>query len=551
MAASQSIIKNIIGGSRKSNMAKLNSSYSLNMYQETQGEGSSAEKILRSILGNSIYLEMPEKICRGIQVCSFGQDRTPILFAVFGYSVYVIRKDGPTYCKIGNISTSCEYVSMCETGGQGSAHPHLVIVDGLNVYAVDTTLSNNDMLADWRSIKLPKNALDQIIKPSYCSYIKGFLVVNDLQTDGIYKSLQYPFETSKDASVTQTSTETETTLGEETTTTTVVTTVSVVDGEDQTDYDIFMTSKYDGYGWVTYSELSPDALTAMICTGSELWTFGPTSYQVWTWQDDINQPITPADTTAAMIGIKAPKSLSKLGPDIFWLGSSEKGNNGIYLGSNGSITKISNPDLEREIGSMTYSEDAIGQCWIENGHEFYAITFLTDKKTFVYDKLEQVWHNRSSRSLTKNMFESWEPQFAQLSYNKLIFGTLTDKYLIWLDPNNFEEYDGRPIIRLRESGATINDFSPVIIEQLQLIVNNGFIKDTVINPKIMLRVKRDGGSYSNVAQRRIGKIGQYDYQTNFDRLGVGRIWSFEISYSENTDFVIIAGKVLASAIGRF
>jgi len=521
------------------------------MYQETQGEGSSAEKILRSILGNSIYLEMPEKICRGIQVCSFGQDRTPILFAVFGYSVYVIRKDGPTYCKIGNISTSCEYVSMCETGGQGSAHPHLVIVDGLNVYAVDTTLSNNDMLADWRSIKLPKNALDQIIKPSYCSYIKGFLVVNDLQTDGIYKSLQYPFETSKDASVTQTSTETETTLGEEITTTTVVTTVSVVDGEDQTDYDIFMTSKYDGYGWVTYNEWSPDALTCLIGTGSHIWCFGPKSYQTWYYNNDINFPFESADTGAAAIGIRAPASAAVLGPMVFWLGASDIGQNGIYVGQSTSVVKISNPDIERDISNMTYPEDAIGQCWNENGHDFYAITFLTDKQTLVFDVTEKLWHNRSTRALKMNTYGSWEPQFAHLAYNKLIFGTLTDKYLIYLDKENFKEYDGRPIIRLRESGFTISDYNPVIIERFQLIANNGFIKDTTLNPSIMLRVKRDGGSYSNVSQRKLGKIGQYDYQSNFDRLGMGRIWSFEISYTENTDLILINGKVMASIINRF
>ena len=28
---------------------------------------------------------------------------------------------------------------MCETGGEGSAHPHLIVVDGASVVAVDTT----------------------------------------------------------------------------------------------------------------------------------------------------------------------------------------------------------------------------------------------------------------------------------------------------------------------------------------------------------------------------------------------------------------------------
>jgi hypothetical protein len=518
--ANQTVLTNLIGGSRKSNMAKINSSFTMNMYSETQGEGASSTEILRSIFGTSVYLEMPEEKCRGIKLCSFGQDREPVLFAVFGTGVYVIRKDGPSCTKIGQISSTCIYVSMCETGGQGSAHPHLVVVDGTSVFAVDTSFSDNDMIADWRSIELPKNALDVLIKPTHCAYIKGFLLVNDILSDGIYKSFQYPFET-------------------------------LVAGTDQINYDIFMLAEYNGYGWVTYSELSPDALTSIISTGTDLWTFGPRSYQVWTWKDDVNQPITPLDTTAEEIGIRAPYSVAMLGPMVFWLGASDIGQNGIYVGKAGTIVKISNPDIEREISGMTYPEDALGQCWSENGHEFYAITFFTDNKTFVYDLLEKQWHNRCTREAKLNVYNFWEPQFGALAYNKLIFGTLSDKYLIFLDPNSFEEYDGRNMIRLRESGFTLSSYSPMIIESFQLIANNGFINDISLNPRIMLRCKRDGGSYSNVAQRRLGRIGQYDYQSNFDRLGIGRLWSFEISYSEKTDFVIINGKILSSQVGRF
>lgn len=517
--AQQTIVKNIIGGSRKSDIAKLNSSYTLNMYIESQGEGASATQVLRGILGNSIYLEMPESICRGIKVCSIGIDKEPVLFAVFGHSVYVIRKEGPTYCKIGDISTTTTYVSMCETGGQGSAHPHLIVVDGLNVYAVDTTFSDNDMIADWRSITLPKNSLDVLIKPSHCAYQYGYLLVNDTLTDGYYKTFQYPFETTTE--------------------------------EDEINYDVFMTVKYDGYGWVTYNEWSPDALTCLIGTGSHIWCFGPKSYQTWYYNNDLNFPFESADTGAAAIGIRAPASAAVLGPMVFWLGASDIGQNGIYVGQSTSVVKISNPDIERAISNMVYPEDAIGQCWNENGHDFYAITFLTDKQTFVFDATEKLWHNRSTRALKMNTYGSWEPQFAHLAYNKLMFGTLTDKYLIYLDKENFQEYDGRPIIRLRESGFTISDYNPVIIERFQLIANNGFIKDTTLNPHIMLRVKRDGGSYSNVSQRKLGKIGQYDYQSNFDRLGMGRIWSFEISYTENTDLILINGKIMASLINRF
>src|SRR5574343_174399 len=325
--SSQSIIQNIIGGWSKSDIRLANLSESLNLYQAS-----------RDYAGN------------------------PVLFAVFGNKVYVIRSTESatstlsySATAIGQINNLSTPVGICETGGEGSAHPHLVVVDGAQVYAVDTTLLDDDMTADWRSIDLPYrvDSTSQRIQPTHCAYAYGYLIVNDAGTDGFYQTYQYPFETTTSAG--------------------------------EIDYDIFMvnTTQYKDYGFVTYAEWQPDNLTALISNGTYIYTFGPKSTQIFTFNDDVDCTWTSPTNTANMIGIKAVRSLARVGDLVFFLGASDIGQNGIYYWSGNTITKVSSPDIEREIDNMSNASDAIGQCWTENGHIFYAISFITDDETLV------------------------------------------------------------------------------------------------------------------------------------------------------------------------
>lgn len=93
---------------------------------------------------------------------------------------------------------------MCETGGYGSAHPHLIITDGSHVYAVNTGLPLADQakeFAEHGNIQLPLrvNSTTDFIKPTHCAYLFGYLIVNDAGTDAFYTSYQYPFETYTEA----------------------------------------------------------------------------------------------------------------------------------------------------------------------------------------------------------------------------------------------------------------------------------------------------------------------------------------------------------------
>lgn len=521
----QRIIQNIVGGIHRHEIEKVSRSFTQNMYPETvDSEQSTTNKVLLGIKGNSLALHIEEGPCRGLFRASRGKDGNPVLFGCWGSSVYVIRKtfDGFSKRKIGQVSNAlAEPVHFTETGGEGSAHPHLVVVDGASVFAVDTTLSDSYMAQDWRSIPLPTRVGDtthtQKIQPSHVAYLYGYLIVNDVGSDAFYTSIQYPFETT--------------------------------DSNDQIIYDVFYADpngEYNGYGFVTYAEWNPDNITAICSNGSYLYTFGPRSVQAFSYRDNLNQPFVSPDNAAESIGIRAPESLATCGPYTAWLGSSDVGQNGIYIMEGNQKTRVSTISIERQISHMKYPEDAVGQFWEENQHLFYAITFRSDKTTLVYDLTEKEWHARQS-------YEQglWRPQYATFAYNRIFFGEFKSDVLTYLDDSKYTEWDDLCIVRLRRGGAIYSDNSPFFVDALNLTLNNGQIDNPTLEPRVMMRYSTDGNDWTDMEVGSMGAIGRYDHQTTWWNLGMCRYLTVEVSCSDPVDFAIVSAKVNASPCNIF
>ena len=515
------MVEGIIGSYQSSDIAKVCQSECQNMYFERQGSEASAKAILRSISGNSTYLQMPEKNCRGIFRCSRGNSGYPALYACFGSTIYLMLEDDgvPVSYAIGKVSNGYnEPVHFTETGGSGDAHPHLIVVDGAGCFAVDTTLLPMEQKADWKSIALPlRNAsTDTLIKPTHCAYLYNYLVINDAGTDSFYLSYQYPFEDETNA------------------------------GGKEYINDIFQTHKYDKYGFRVESEWMTDNTTALCSTGASLWTFGPRSYQIFSYMNDLNYPFQSPNSAAAAIGILAPNSLAVLGPNIIWLGSSDIGEHGIFLGTGNQVQRISTNDIEREIEKLPNQEDAVGQAWEENHHTFYAITFINGNKTFVYDANEGLWHTRASFDQSaNNQAGMWRPQFATFAYRKILFGTREDDKLIYMDANVWHEYDGLVMVRRRKSAVIYNDFSPWYCNNFRLICNNGQVMDPNLNPQVTMSFTWDGSTWSDQVIGLTGEIGRYDWKTEWWNLGYGEILTVEVSCSDEYNFTIIGAKIQA------
>lgn len=505
----KSFITNLCGTMSKSDLAKVGVSSSINMFSETtNADQNSFTRVMRSIPGMKTYKEI-NGTCRGLYTVSRGYNEKPTLYCVFNNKLYCIIDE--TVYEIYTLTNTSNICHFCETGGYGSAHPHLVIVDGINVYAVNTGLHPNEQHATMKIIDLPlrRNETTVYIQPTHCAYMYGYLIVNDAGTDAFYTSYQYPFETN---------------IGTE--------------REPKVDYDIFMVKgkKYPKYGKTTYSEWQPDNTLALCSNGSRLYTFGDRSYQVFTYNDNVNNPFTSPDTAAKLIGIKAVNSLAQLGEYTLWLGSADLGNNGVYLNM-GSVDsqRVSTVEIEREIAKLDYIKDAIAQIWQEEQHIFYAISFPTANRTFVYDLKEQTWHERCSLN-RKNQQEAWRYGFATMGPDgNIVFGTKGT--IVTEDTENYTEHDGNPLLRKRTGGVIYSNHSNFYIDAITVEMNNGQYPATGNKDCYMsMRYTADGSDWSDLEIVNIGRAGDYDYDCVFYNLGVAKHFSIELSTTDNIPF---------------
>lgn len=574
MASQVKLIENIAGTISKSNLAKVGLGESVNMFVEKQqnSDEKSTAILMRTVMGEVKAADIAGK-CRGMYRVSRGYDNRPVLYAVYNHDLYLINKDN-TYSWIATIPSTSTECHMTETGGYGSAHPHLIIVDGTSVYAVNTGLSIGDQQMDFKTIKLPKRVNSELaINPTHCAYLYGYLIVNDAGTDAFYTSYQYPFEIED--------TEPESFYTDRENFVTWWMTLSddvkqqYKNGEIQDSYytqwkqfidgtaddtpevnDLFRvdTVEFAKYGFITYSEWCPDNTIALCSNGSKLYTFGERSWQVFSYNDDQNNPFSSPDNAAGNIGIKAPNSLSMLGNTVLWLGSSDIGDNGVFMISDTKIDRISTQDIEREITQIVNPENAYSSIWQEHQHVFYSITFEDSKKTFVYDVTENAWHYRASYD-DNNHLTFWRYNHATFAYGKIYVGT--DNAVCYMDENKYTEHDERVIYKMRRGGVLTSNDCPFYIDSAEVIVNNGQHSfndqygNLELNPRISIRYSWDGSNWSDYEDYYLGKIGRYDYSTTIWHMGMGKYFTLEISSTEPVPIAIENLKVSYSPCSNF
>ncbi len=575
MSSQIKLIQNVAGTIAKSNLSKVGLSESCNMYVEQQqnADEKSTTILMRSVQGEVLAANISGR-CRGMYRVSRGYDNKPVLYAVYDTTLYLIDSNNK-FTEIGTINSYTTECHMTETSGYGSSHPHLIIVDGTNVYAVNTGLSIGDQQTDLKRIDLPfrVNSTTEYIKPTHCAYLYGYLVVNDAGTDAFYTSYQYPFEisNSEDDSfytdrsqfvtwwMTLTDEEREQYKSGEITDSYYNKWKEFIDGDaDDTPEvnDLFRvhTVEFANYGFVTYSEWCPDNTIALCSNGSKLYTFGERSWQVFSYNDDKNNPFSSPDNAAGNVGIKAPNSLAMLGNTVLWLANSDIGDNGVFMIKDTTLTRISTQDIERELTQLPNLETGYASIWQEHQHVFYSLTFEDANKTYVYDVTENAWHYRASYD-DKNHLTYWRYNHATYAYSKIYVGSADA--LAYMDENKYTEHDGKVIYKMRRGAVLTSNDQPFYIDSAEIICNNGQLSfdnhyDNIeMNPRISIRYSWDGSTFSDYEDYYMGKLGRYDYSTTIWQLGMGSYFTIEISTTEPIPFSIQNLKVAYSPTSIF
>lgn len=506
---SKKLITNIVGDTSKYDTAKLSLAETINMYVETiSANESSSTKILKSIKGTEVFQHI-DGVCRGMYTISNGLDNEPQVYVVYGPKVYLLYNN--TYYEVAEISNQTTPVRFAETLGDQITHSHLLFVDGIGCYSIDTGGTPLQQKESFHSIELPfrrfKDNHKIRIQPTHIAYAYGYIIINDSNNNLFYTSYQYPFLTRI--------------------------------GNDEYDYDLFKihTDEYKDYGHYTFAEYSPDNIIALCSNGSRVFTFGQNSYQVFQYTNDINNPFSSPDTAAQRIGIKSSNSLAQLGPFTCFLGGAEIGNNGIYLNINGSTEcqRISNYAIEQTISKLPMLDKVYAFMYQYESHVFYVIT-IDPNTTFCYDIKEQSWTTRCSLNMN-NERKCWRYKYATMNKDgKVLFGT---DNIVAIESKHYVDIE-LPLLRLRAGGIVSADNLHFYLNNVELQMNNGQFDN--LNPDkealISMRFSADGASYSDYEVVSIGKQGEYDYDAIWYNFGLCKFLTLEFSTTDDIPFSI-------------
>lgn len=285
-------------------------------------------------------------------------------------------------------------------------------------------------------------------------------------------------------------------------------------------------SSIDALDFAT-AESAPDGLVRVLVDHRLAWFYGEATVEPWVNTGDALNPFQRIPNSIMQIGCAATLSPATLGDvGMFFLGSDRI----IYRNRGPQAVRISTNEVEEAIRTGTVS-DARGFTYTMGGHQFYAITFPTLARSFVFDITTGFWHERQSTTVLT--YAPWNVTCTVDAWGKVYAGT-TDGNFGELDLDTYTEA-GSAIRRVIHSTPFYADGDWAILDsvEVEMELGTGLSTGQGEDPQIMLRWSDDGGAtWSNQRTKSFGVIGERYKRVIFRDLGMFRQRMLEFSISD-------------------
>lgn len=364
---------------------------------------------------------------------------------------------------------------------------YLLIVDGTYGYAWDgATFTSNIQSSD---ADFPSN-------PTHAVYVDGYFLVNESGTDNLYRSAS----------------------------------------EDPTDWDALL------FG---VASASPDNIIGLEVFGRDIIVAGEDSIQRYFNNSGtgFNFQSYPSNFE---LGLIAPYSLAHSAFGGTGLMHSDEGGIGVYTIAGGSMTLESTDDDAEEIASFSTVSDAFGMAFMMNNIAFYVITFPAAAVTKVFQIGRNLSHHLESRDSDSASIGRWRVSGLGYTGKRILAVDYNSDNIYLLDKDAYTE-NGNNLICDRYTQIVHSQGMTFSCSRYEINAKRGvgLISGSGSDPKIQLRISRDGGeTYSEFRNKPIGKIGQYEKRSVYRQLGGDFVqFNTHMRYSEPTDFAIFGGNM--------
>jgi hypothetical protein len=275
------------------------------------------------------------------------------------------------------------------------------------------------------------------------------------------------------------------------------------------------------------AESLPDVVTGLASADGSLWVIGSDSYEVWRNNNDQDDPLSPIGGNAGEIGCTQPNTIATIDNVVYWLGASKLGVGGVYAGRGTEAVRISNPGIDYLLSQLS-NLNSFGFCFGDEGNTYYQLSFTDSGETLLYSKgngwseKNYITSNGTVKSASNVYPFVWGPRlFSLCLYTNGIYE---------LDRTLAKDYDGRPIKRQRVAPIIASDIlSTIVVSSITLDIETGTTYRYDAEPKVLLRVSRDGGNtWQAWREKGLGLSGNYKKTVAFNVGGASKALVYEI-----------------------
>jgi hypothetical protein len=242
----------------------------------------------------------------------------------------------------------------------------------------------------------------------------------------------------------------------------------------------------------------------------QLWIFGRKTTELWYNSGNADFPFQRIEGAWVDQGLWAPNSVARIDNSILWLGGDERGVGVVWRAVGYQPKRVSTHAVEFAIRSYATTSDAIGWSYQQGGHQFYVLTFPAAGKTWVYDTVADLWHERSFNA------GAWMSYGCSTFAGKQFVADGISGRIYRLNPEVYSD-NGTAITRIRQAPHLSNEQKVTRHNRLQLDMDVGTVTAA---PAVSLAISDDGGkTFTGEKSLTAGASGETTKRLIWRRLG--------------------------------
>jgi hypothetical protein len=532
-------LEGFIGPTYQASSLNADAERSMNLYAEAIESVGKNKTVLRGTPGLSLWGTLPTAPVRGMLAAGGPLSVGPRLFAVGGSKLYEVFVDGTSTLR-GDVGDGGAHypVQMFPNGNQlyivsdgkayvdNGAGPALATFVPLTGTVTTTTSGSNAVV--WVSGDVFESSMlgNPIV-------INGSTYTVATYTDSHHLTLASDPGNHVGAAMTYTGPVT-------------ATTGAFLDGyfiaQASNSKQFNISAQLNGLSWngldFGIKEGYPDNIGAILADHEELWLLGEETTEVWRNTGAAAFPFERDPSGFIQQGIAAPWSAVRLANSVAWIGGDTRGQPVAWLAQGFQPKRISTHAVEKAWAAYSTVADAIAYCYLDEGHQFWVISFPLADATWVYDATTGLWHERGWWNGTG--FGRQRGQCHAFCFGLHLVGDWENGKIYRMSSSLYDDA-GTAIHRIRAAPHLANEDKRLMYSRFRLDAEN----TGALNPS--LDWSNDGGhSFINsrtTVSNTAGALSVYDWR----RLGKARDRVFQITITAAVKVALIDAYLEFSA----